>query len=123
MDLDHLNYFALFEIFYLPVQEENEQPATNKMLGIEGEVKELDEEYEDSQSHNNDAEEYAKKASQRKSKHSRQEKSLSKKEHSQSKVEEDYYEDFDDQEPPVERKELKRKAEEPPSEQPQEAVE
>jgi hypothetical protein len=72
-------------------------------------VKELDEEYEDSQSHNNDVDEYAKKGSHQKKAsgfRNRQDKSVSvsKKEHSQSKVEEDYYEDFDDQEPPVEKK-------------------
>lgn len=33
-DLEHLNYFALFEIFYLPVQEEVAEPK--KMMGIEG---------------------------------------------------------------------------------------
>jgi hypothetical protein len=85
-------------------------PGTKKMLGIEGEVKELDEEYEDSQSHNNDVEEkkqpQIKKGSGFRSRNKSQDKELAKKEQSQEKVEEDYYEDFDDQdqEPPVEKK-------------------
>jgi hypothetical protein len=71
------------------------------MLGIEGEVKELDEEYEDSQSHNNDTEEYAKRPNHKMQSNfrTRNEKSasVSKKNLSQEKVEEDYYEDFEDQ--------------------------
>lgn len=57
LDLDHLNIYNLFEIFYMPKEEEEipqglpqKQTNKNQYRIIDSIVKEVDEEYEESKS-------------------------------------------------------------------------
>jgi hypothetical protein len=56
LDLEHLNIYNLFEIFYMPQVDEQTAPLPQKQAGkskfrmIETVVKEVDEEYEESKS-------------------------------------------------------------------------